>query len=1479
MVMSKKCITEEAQRPRRTRMSRDSFAQVSFSVIAVVLLTATAVTGAYLAKRELDSAKADRQERLLKSMGLEAERVSEELELYAAFRANEVVSKWEEFPVNESRISEAFSSRMKEHVRTNFPRVADAWDTEVRNWTGGLFLIERTTIDLIPDESTTPARIEEGTQSMEYESSASPADEVLGQRTVNPYYVALGNFTVEITADGISLLRESSFQRPIISSLPFLEMKLRAFESASDGEFSDLGRMVAYMLSTLGELRILEGYGQPMYVQGKDTSLVLTEEDVYRAVLVALLLEQARLFRTVDGDFSTLVSGLCAPDNPGLQALLCTKDRYLDPAELFLWFMGRTRVHIDPEIVVAQAVYGVIDMMALRIMEYMGWLGTLDFASEVAEKLEDTVDSIVAFLTGEDRAKVAVVTWIENTLEAVGADLRTYSALFGASVDLRLTVPERQYFVQDAQGDLYPVWVGNTTVPIDVDTCDVLESDVWSEFYGTFKENQQSFSTSVRDVCLRLAVDVAAYAEFDSPELVADPVDDTNLFTALARSAGEVILSDLAVSKALGGGNLPLFSSHFRLAEEFAEFVQPRVHQLIDIDQLMEGVYPSLTEGVLSSAKYAYIPDLVVPVEQQLAEIVACDVENDLSWGVGARTRDAVEGCAQSAVSRLQLLINSSVTRSDDGFAGPLVDALAGFLVSGTEKFPGIGDLVENTLTVFSKAVLGQQGLSAFKDRAYVGVGGSFEFWDGDKETAYGSGAVLKTTLSVDAISLPELRVVPFDESKGYESLEHLFPTDDMLVQIKRPWNFDRQSSEYPNIHLTSLGNATATPYATQWTVSVLGLVDVEISSDDHLTVSNFLERPAESRRTVRVDLEIPVVLHSAWPLEGVGYNPSNTALSDSMEAARKFCEIVWDKLEPVFGWVKEGFERVFGFVTDVFEVLSSFATRLLKLFANSMQKFVEIMQKYIEKIAESALAKAAQWFIDLMGTVEFRVSLYGFLIIVQTNIPDLLYRHGNDVLRVIVVTNRFGPGLSFGIRLARLSDGSFDILANSTISLRKATVEVKVDPLMHILRRFAEVHCKGEGWAVDLAMPEVEPYELAEVSTADLPGIGNFLSNIPLPAIGMSASVEAGLRLKYSPPFPTDVVVNEFESNPHGEDSGNEWVELYNPLTVPRCVDGWTIETLHGKNCALGIEGTIAPSGVLVFVFPETSIDNGISDDPFNDGDAMVLRDASGATMDVTPMCRDSENDERSWQRAWDGGPRWVFRAPSRSGSNGVPVLLATSDFVAKALFEAFKDSFIQTKLEEVTPSLEFLKLFGKRVLYNLIENLLGIVNETIHEITFFVEVSLKDASGTAGVAFRTSFVVTGEAIVDVLRWLIHSFATFIVNLGKAHSPLAYPAFPTSFLSGLYVRFEVLFEVGLPNMVRLLGAVGSLDRTFACAVCISPNIPAIGRLLGRNWGGWGVDFGVYLEGVPKEFVQGFLAQDTGDMVDFWLVKGRAYGV
>lgn len=1469
-----------SRRNRRVgRLAEDKVAQVSFSVIAVVLLMASAAAGTYLAKQQVDRYEDSRRQQLLDSMEKVISGITAELGLCAVGRAQETLSTWEEFPVNQSAISEAFSDSMRAYISSSFPRSDPRHTSVVSNWTGGLFFVERSTSDIMISDSETPSRLTVDGEEMDYSELPSPSDDALGIVTVNPYYVAVGNFTVSVSASSVSLSRQSSFQRPVISALPFLESKLRSFESSAEGEFSDLGRMAAYMLTTLAQLRVLEGYGQPMYSAGLATDQILTEQDVHRAVAVGLLLEQARLFRDVDGPFMSQVALSCGGGELGLAAMDGVRPRLLDPAELFLWFLGKTELHIDTRSVVAQSIYALGDQLVVRIMEYMGWLGTLDAVKDVLDLWADTLDSVICFFTGEDKAHAAVTSWLERTLSASGTDRSAFSALFQSDCDYVISVPERQYFVEDASGNLYPVWIGNASVAVDLPRYDLLSAEAWADLYSDFNECQASFTSLTSDSLARLAHDLAAAVELDLGDAYVDPTDDEGLFESVASRTGraELTFDHSALSETWR--SLPMFSAEYELAKRVCGFVDDRSLDLVDTSRLFEEACERVAESILATADYPYIPDLAVPVWEQLESIVLSDVENDESWGVCLFLRSGMEQLCSLHLGRLKSLVSEAVFESDDGFAGPLVDSVAAVLLTGADQFPGMKDAVEELLGGLSRQILGQKQLSAFKGAVVVDLGREFEFWDGDKEAAESAGTVLREEVEVSVPGgLPELQTVPYDPAAGYASLDALFPTDNMLVQLRRPWEFDRDDEAYPNVHMTSMGSTNLTPFATQWTVSVLCQLDLELRSRNSALQSLYSE-DASSLRRVKVALTFPVVAHSSWPLSGVEYNPSNTVLSDAVAAARKFCEIVWDKLEPVFGWVKDGFERVLRFVIDLSDTLASYAVRVVKAISGIVQTVVETLQEYIQKIANSALAKAVMAFIDLTGRVTLRMTLYGFTIIIQTYIPDLIHRNGDDMLRVIVCTDRFGPSISFGIRVARLSDGSWDVLANGTIKHKETTVEMRVDPLMVIMRRFVEVHCKGRTWGMDILVPDVEPYDLAEVSTADLPGVGAFLSNIPIPVLGLSASVEAGMRLKYSPPFPTDVVVNEFEPNPKGEDAGKEWVELYNPLAQPRCVDGWRIETVHGGQKELAISGTIPANGLMVFTFPETSIDNGVPGDPFNDGDALVLVDAGGATVDKTPTVRDSANDERTWQRTWDGGPKWAFAVGGRGLSNGPPVMLATADFIAKALFQAFKQAFAETQLHEVSASLDFVAMFAKRVLNNLIENLLGLVNEIIHEVIFYIKVVVSDASGTGGVGFRASFVVTGEAIVDLLRWLIFNLATFIVNLGRANNPMAYPAFPASFFSGLYLRFELLFEVGLPRMVRVVGAIGPLDQKYACAVAISPNIPALGRLAGKSWGTWCVEFGLYLEGVPREFAKGMLSKDSGDAIDFWVVRARAYGL
>ncbi|MCU0860433.1 MAG: hypothetical protein MUE55_07615, partial [Thermoplasmata archaeon] len=116
---------------RYSRLGQDRTGQVSFSVIAVLALMASVAAGAYFAERELDEADAEKRERMVEDMVASISSVLDEVHLCAAARAQSVVSEWDEFPVNETRISEAYSSSVLAYLKAAFPREDSGSYTEV----------------------------------------------------------------------------------------------------------------------------------------------------------------------------------------------------------------------------------------------------------------------------------------------------------------------------------------------------------------------------------------------------------------------------------------------------------------------------------------------------------------------------------------------------------------------------------------------------------------------------------------------------------------------------------------------------------------------------------------------------------------------------------------------------------------------------------------------------------------------------------------------------------------------------------------------------------------------------------------------------------------------------------------------------------------------------------------------------------------------------------------------------------------------------------------------------------------------------------------------------------------------------------------------------------------------------------------------------------------------------------------------------
>ena len=142
---------------------------------------------------------------------------------------------------------------------------------------------------------------------------------------------------------------------------------------------------------------------------------------------------------------------------------------------------------------------------------------------------------------------------------------------------------------------------------------------------------------------------------------------------------------------------------------------------------------------------------------------------------------------------------------------------------------------------------------------------------------------------------------------------------------------------------------------------------------------------------------------------------------------------------------------------------------------------------------------------------------------------------------------------------------------------------------------------------------------------------------------IGLSTSV-------YAQTISDNVVINEVDTNPFGDDSMTvaELVELYNPTDSDVDLSGWEIAstTVLKKTLTIPDGVVISPGKFLTYTYEKIW---------FTDSNESVeLRNSDGIIIDKTPLITDLKNDFSSWQRSYDGYSDWEFSLSSAGGSNG---------------------------------------------------------------------------------------------------------------------------------------------------------------------------------------------------------------------------------
>jgi hypothetical protein len=424
------------------------------------------------------------------------------------------------------------------------------------------------------------------------------------------------------------------------------------------------------------------------------------------------------------------------------------------------------------------------------------------------------------------------------------------------------------------------------------------------------------------------------------------------------------------------------------------------------------------------------------------------------------------------------------------------------------------------------------------------------------------------------------------------------------------------------------------------------------------------------------------------------------------------------------------------------------------------------------------------------------------------------------------------------------------------------------IDPFMDIFRHMVEVRGLVDGACVELVMPEVVSYRKVSFSLSDIPGVGAILSNIPLPIPGLKGSVNAGVYIKVLEGRTDQVVINEYELNPPGEDAGREWVELYNPTAEVVDITGWTIETRHGVQGLGTLGGVMMPRTRLVYQFPEQALDNIGEGFPFEE--SLVLRDDRGRRVDSAPFSTDCWNDERTWQRAKDGADRWEFKSGSKGSSNGRDLFTVLDlDTVEQVYFAAVTESLYQ--LSSGNLSMEALALTIETALLRMLERLTSNILDKEVVAGLFVEVAVAEATSTARSGMRMEVIWRCGTLRDALHDLADSARSLTLSLGNPFQAYL-DGLPSA--NGIWLGMSAFGAVGVPRMMSAPGY--STEVRYQSSVAV--DLGVLAKVFGLRASGWSMEAGVKITGVPATAVPVFKAP-YGTTLDIWLCKVTVQGV
>ena len=703
-------------------------------------------------------------------------------------------------------------------------------------------------------------------------------------------------------------------------------------------------------------------------------------------------------------------------------------------------------------------------------------------------------------------------------------------------------------------------------------------------------------------------------------------------------------------------------------------------------------------------------------------------------------------------------------------------------------------------------------------------------------------------------VDLPGAESFRLDDGDGNVTVETLDAeiSDGLVV---RSISFDESRC----VHTVGFREDSSAAYATVIVVDVSDLIDVRVVGSGAMsgamgTYSSVMED------SVALDTTVEITVASGWALAGIDYGQSATFLSD-------LWALLLEMLEPIIEPLRKVMEAVRGVLTELsealMEALSFVAEQLTRIYEAIIGPLSDL-KGWFESAIEEALSQAALDILVSIGLDEQTVTLEFFGCTLEFATDAVTWAANTKTLLSVTLTMPVaGLLVTAGITAKVRGDLEADnliITGSGGIEGDDWSVDLTLDPLMKGSKYLITVDGEVGDTDISLVAPKLEDYHEMGIALSDVPGLGDVIGNIPVG--GMRVGLDAGFSLKYSDPMDNGLIVNEFETNPAGEDRGHEWVELLNNSATSIDLDGYTLLAASDRRTkSMELSGTIAPGEFLV-IYPEFTLVNS-SGKYTKNGEAIVLKDPDGNEIDRTPTKKDGSNDGQTWQRTFDGSTEWVF-ADATQGRTNSPYpgsSLVSAEEMKGTVWTAVEKSF--DRIGTIT-DLESLQSFIQYMVRYTLEGLIDAVSGRIVEASVFVSVDVGDVSGSAEGGVRIALRTDGDLVEDVLRYITGKIMEIVLRVDNPYSidPVG------MFTENLDLEVTMHAGVGFPDLLYDGDGLPQMDL----GVTFRTNLAGITRVLGSDTGRPEVQFGIRAIDCPELAIPSRLNPKDGMDHDLWLM-------